>query len=63
MKYEMIDRRARVWTITRGADGRLHDDLDPELVAGLKAAQSAEEIADALDSAVARREVAKSRSW
>jgi len=63
MKYEMIDRRARVWTVTRGPGGRLQEDLDPELLAELKAAQSAEEMADALHAAVARRELARSRSW
>ena len=63
MVYEAIDRGARVWTVTRGPDGRLQEDLDPELFAQLKAAQSAEEIADALDAAVARREMARSRSW
>ena len=63
MVYEAIDRGARVWTVTRGPDGRLQEDLDPELFAQLKAAQSAEVIADALDAAVARREMARSRSW
>jgi len=63
MVYEAIDRGARVWTVTRGPDGRLQKELDPELFAQLKAAQSAEEIADALDAAVARREMARSRSW
>ena len=58
MKHEQIDNRARVWTVTLGCDGRLQEQLDPELLARLLAAESAEEVDDALSD-----EIARTRSW
>ena len=49
--HEQIDHKARVWTVTRGADGRLEERLDPDL------------LADALMRAAGEREVAASRLW
>ena len=48
---EEIDDRARVWTITRGADGRLEERLDPTLMA------------DALVVAEGLRDIAATRLW
>ena len=58
MKHEHIDNRARVWVVTLGADGRLEEQLDPELLARLVQAQSAEDVSEALSEQVAR-----TRSW
>jgi hypothetical protein len=35
---QAIDRKARVWTITLGADGKLVAELDPRRLASLKLA-------------------------
>ena len=58
MKHESIDDRARVWTVTLGADGRLTAELDPELLARLTGATSDEEVTEALAG-----EVARTRAW
>ena len=57
MKHEQIDRRARVWTVSMGADGRLEEQLDPELVARLADARSPDEVTAALADKVARTRV------
>ena len=38
MALETIDRKARVWTVTLGPDGKLRWELDPERAAKLKIA-------------------------
>jgi hypothetical protein len=50
----LIDDKARVWTVTRGADGRLVEQLDPALLAGLD---------DAVVSALGAQEIAETRFW
>ena len=35
MRYEKIDDKARVWTVTRGPDGRLQAELDEHILATL----------------------------
>jgi hypothetical protein len=57
MKYEKIDDRARVWTITRGADGRLREELDEGILATLNP------LADALVIAAGEQDVADNRVW
>ena len=46
-----IDDRARVWVLTRGADGKLEERLDPAL------------LADALTLAEGLRDIAATRVW
>ena len=46
-----IDDRARVWVVTRGADGGLEERLDPNL------------LADALTVAEGLRDIAATRVW
>ena len=58
MKHEQIDRRARVWTVSMGADGRLEEQLDAELLARLAEASSPEEVSAALAAKIAR-----TRTW
>jgi hypothetical protein len=48
---EQIDDRARVWVVTRGADGGLEERLDPAL------------LADALTVAEGLRDIAATRVW
>jgi hypothetical protein len=38
MKHEPIDRKARVWTVTLGPDGKLRAETDPKRLAALKLA-------------------------
>jgi hypothetical protein len=58
-----IDDKARVWTVTRGADGKLADELDVALLLKLNPDHSAEQIADALILAAATADIAASRAW
>jgi len=48
---EQIDDRARVWVVTRDADGGLEERLDPAL------------LADALTVAEGLRDIAATRVW
>jgi hypothetical protein len=57
MKYEKIDDRARVWTITRGTDGRLREELDEGILATL------DPLADALVVAAGEQDIADNRVW
>ena len=57
MKYEKIDDRARVWTITRGTDGRIREELDERIIATL------DPLADALVIAAGEQDVADNRAW
>jgi hypothetical protein len=63
MKHEMIDDRARVWIVMRGPDQKLQAELDPNLLARLNPAHSADEIADALVQAAGEMELAETRVW
>ena len=63
MKFEKIDSKARVWTVRRGQNGKLDEQLDPQLFAALHPHLSSEELADALVIAAGTAEVAESRLW
>ena len=66
MKHEQIDRldqKARVWVVTRGEDGRLHEEFDPSLLTRLNPGHSAEEIAEVLVTAAGEMEIAGTRLW
>ncbi len=58
-----IDDKARAWVVTRGADARLREELDPGCLAALHPGQSAEEIAAALVQAAGELELAEKRLW
>jgi hypothetical protein len=58
-----IDSRARVWTLTRGADGTLAEEFDLERLLKLNPGQSAEQIADALVVAAGIADIEETRAW
>jgi len=58
MKHERIDNKARVWVVTLGDDGRLKEQLDPELLARLNTASSPNEVDQAIG-----KEIARTRAW
>jgi len=57
MKYEKIDDRARVWTVIRGTDGRIREELDERIIATL------DPLADALVIAAGEQDIADNRAW
>jgi hypothetical protein len=58
VKHEAISDRARVWTVSLRADGKLTAELDPELLARLAEARSDEQVTEVLTG-----EVARTRAW
>jgi hypothetical protein len=58
MQHEQINRRSRVWIVTRGPDGRLTEGLNPDYLATLEPAH-----AHKLVRAVGELEIAKTRVW
>jgi hypothetical protein len=58
-----IDDKARVWSLTRGADGKLEEELDFSLLLELNPGHSAEQIADALVLAAAMADIEDTRLW
>jgi hypothetical protein len=58
MKHERINSKARVWTVTRGTDGKLREELGEQWLAALAAGKSEEEI-----EAAAMAELAATRVW
>jgi hypothetical protein len=60
---QAIDDRAKVWTLARGADGRLEDRLDPTFLETLEKAESVEDLAEAIAASAARREIEATRVW
>ena len=58
MKHEQIDKRARVWVVTLGDDGRLKEQLDPELLARLDNASSPKEVDETIG-----KQIARTRTW
>jgi hypothetical protein len=58
-----IDDKAKVWTITRGADGRLEERLDERFLALLNDDPTVDEIVDALITAAAEQDIAETRAW
>ena len=63
MKYEKIDGNERVWVVKRGPDGKLKEQLDPELFAALHPELSDDELADAMVIAAGTAEIAETRAW
>ena len=63
MKYEKIDGNERVWVVKRGPDGKLTEQLDPQLFAALHPELSEEELADAIVIAAGTAEIAQTRAW
>jgi hypothetical protein len=63
MKHQKIDDRARIWIISRGSDGRLQEELDPQFLSAIGAAASAEEVADLIAVAAGEMEIAETRAW
>lgn len=58
MKHERIGNKAPVWTVTRGLDGKLREELGEQWLAALAAGKSEEEI-----TAAATAELAATRVW
>jgi hypothetical protein len=63
MEHQKIDDSAHVWIITRGSDGRLQEDYDPQFLTNLGLASSAQEVADVIAIAAGEMEIAESRVW
>ena len=63
MKHQKIDDKAHVWTVRRGRDGRLEEELDPTLLERINAGRAALELADEELIAAARRDIEESRAW
>jgi len=63
MKHQKIDDKAHVWTILRGSDGRLHEELDPALLERINAGRAALESAEAEVIAAGRRDIDENRTW
>ena len=63
MKHEKIDDKARVWILTRGDDGKLHEQLDTQLLTEIGTAESSNEVADMLITAAGEMEIAQTRLW
>ncbi len=63
MKHSKIDDKARVWVVTLDDDGRLQQEVDPDLLAQLSPGMSAEDIADALIVAAGEMDVSQTRAW
>jgi hypothetical protein len=58
-----IDSKARVWTLTRGADGKLSEEIDLPRLLKLNPGHSVEQIADALVLAAAIADIEETRTW
>jgi len=58
-----IDNKARVWTVTRTAEGRLEERVDPTFLAMIEDAQPIDEILAALVHAAAEQDIADTRIW
>jgi hypothetical protein len=63
MKHQQIDDKDRVWTVTRGVNGRLHQELDAGLLARIHPELSPREIAEALVIAAGEAEIDENRAW
>ena len=58
-----VTDNARVWTVTRGEDGKLAEELDLDRLLKLNPGHSAEQIADALVLAAAMADIEETRIW
>lgn len=58
-----VTDKARVWTVTRGEDGKLAEELDLDRLLKLNPGHSAEQIADALVLAAAMADIEETRIW
>jgi hypothetical protein len=58
-----VTDKARVWTVTRGEDGKLAEELDLHRLLRLNPGHSVEQIADALVLAAAISDVESTRCW
>ena len=63
MEHRKIDDKARVWILSRGPDGRLQEELDPQFLSVIGAAATAEDVADVIAIAAGRMELAENRLW
>lgn len=58
-----INCKARVWTLTRGADGKVSEEIDLPRLLKLNPDHGPEQIADALVLAAAIADVEEARAW
>ncbi|MFL6721384.1 MAG: hypothetical protein ACJ8FT_06225 [Sphingomonas sp.] len=63
MKHQSISDRAKVWTVTRGPDGRLEEQLEPQHLTSLGFPCIASEIADEIVTEAGERHIAATRFW
>jgi hypothetical protein len=58
-----MDDKAKVWTITRGTDGRLDERIDPDFLASIEEDDAIDQLVDALITAAAEQDIAETRIW
>jgi hypothetical protein len=58
-----VGDRAKVWTVSRSADGKLEERLDDSFIAQLEQAESVEDMVDVILAAAARQDIDRSRAW
>jgi hypothetical protein len=63
MKHENPASSAHVWTVRRGADGKLCREIDSALLKALDPALTPEELADLIETAEGEAEIARHRLW
>jgi hypothetical protein len=63
VRHLPMDDKAKVWTITRGADGRLDERIDLAFLASFDDDQAIDQLVDALITAAAEQDIAETRIW
>ena len=58
-----IDDKARVWTVTRGPDGALREELDLDHLLKLNPGRGIDEIIDAVLAVAALEDIEDTRLW
>jgi hypothetical protein len=58
-----LGNKARVWTVTRSADGSLKERIDPSFLALINQDRSLDDVIDLLLTAAAEQHVAETRVW
>ena len=63
MQHRKIDPASRVWTVVRGADGRLQEQIDRELVQALRSTGCPEDVTEAVIQTAGEIDIAETRLW
>lgn len=63
MGHRTIYNKARVWIVTRAADGSIIDEIDPALLASPSPSHCAKKRADLLATTAGEIELGENRLW